>query len=1234
MRIALARIISAAVLATSTVALVQVAEASATVPAPFDTSFGTNGIAELTLPNVESTTSVTEVVEDSSGRLLGLLEIDGYRVAVVRLLANGNIDTTFGESGRSQFLELSQASMQVQSDGKILVAGYVPGKVLPEIFLTRINTSGIVDTSFGTNGSKTIGGFPGKMLSSSSRLLFQFDAINEAIYLGFQSPTALPSSNAHNTFTFMSMTQNGEFRTDWARDGSREIVPWAGGGPASSILLDMKVLSDGSLIAVGSSFNANADKQITLIKLTSSGWLDFDFDGPSGDSNGLVKVNFATETEAHMSAILPLGDGSFYLAGTAGTLYSGPRYYGMAKFASDGTPDSSFSSDGFALTQLQTDANTAFVPVIDRLQNGNVVFPVDVNSGTGYATFTPSGDVPTTSNCTTCLWNPSNETVRTHNLLVNSVGNVLIVGRNMTTNRFFGTLFTSSGTINHSFQTPDVRFYFVRWSVEAYKSIPQTDGSIIVLAFAESESGIERGVIFKLTAQGVMDQQFGAGGYSYLNSAYEDRSFWVSDAAVLPNGKILVVGSANDDNYQSTLILWRLNSDGSADNTFGTNGRTVTTDQAANLYPSTLIVQSNGKILLGVDRRENNVTLPWLYRYQSNGTLDISFTDSAGFQGGIQPTNNEGEGWGAWVFPAPNGAVYFTSKTTINNQIYLVLMRLQPDGSPDQTFGSNSRRTWNESDPNAIDWIADLVVDNNGKVMLLGSEDEPSPERSVIVRLNSDGSDDITFNSTGYSFFVLRDPSTARYVSSYAMVLSGNNFLVAGGGSIDQSGNQLFSAIAKLGSNTALDTSFGSGGVVQNAASDNSIFYGIEKLTNSTSLVTGLSQENGIKTGVVMKVSHQMPPTTTTPTLLAPINGAQFDLAPAGFTVTGSFPDTVLSGSIQITLTTSDNGGAKRTISVTDRQSLNVTFDPLEPESGILNNSWASAVVTTIAGSLNSTQRMPDGTYTVSIEYRSATGGPVAMATATTVVFRSKCPPGTFSATSFVPCTAASAGSFQNLYGATASVSCPAGTYQPTSGSTFCLTASPGHFVDAPGRSFQTPSPPGRFVATQGATSATMCAPGTYQPDASAITCLNATTHHFVPVQGSSTQFACPSGTHAPNAQSTSCIALSQDAPTTIAPVTTTPPTTTSPPTTIPNVETNADDDVKMVISVSQVAVLRRLQITVPRGGKVTMASRTPRVCRISKNRVQATSTGTCRVAVTVTDKKKKTTRTLALRVS
>ena len=1182
------RVFVAIALTASAVMVTSSQVAKASVPAPFDQEFGTNGIAELTLPNLESTTAVTDVVEDESDRLLGLLDIDGSRVAVVRLLASGSVDTTFGESGRSQMFELVQASMQVQAGGKILVAGYVPGNTLPEIFITRLTTAGLVDKSFGVNGSKKIGSFPGKMLSSSSRLLLRYDETNEVIYLGFQSRTTLQPSTDHNIFTFMSMTQDGEINYNWARNGSCEIAPMTGiASNNGSILLDMKVLLDGSLIAVGSSFSDNGqDKQITLIKLSPNGWLDNGFDGPSGNSNGLVKVNFATETDVYMSAIRPLGDHSFYLAGFAGTPYSGGAYYGIAKFNADGTPDLSFSSDGFALTQLPTDSNTSFVSAIEILQNGNVVFPVDVNEGTGYATFTPSGEVPTTSNCTTCLWNPSNNTVRTKNFLVNNDGHVLIVGGNTTNERFFATKFTSSGTVDNSFQTPDFRFYLHPWSVEAIKSIPQTDGSIIVLASASNESGglffgIERSVVFKLTATGTMDQQFGLGGYSFLSS-FEWGSHYVSDMTVQPDGKILVVGSADNinNNNQFSVLLWRLNSDGSADNAFGTNGRAFTNDQTANLYPTNLVLQSNGKILIGVDRFDYNSTLPWLYRYLSNGTLDTSFTDTNGFLGGIQPTNNEGNGGSALVFPGPNGAIYFTSSTTINGQSHLSLMRLQSDGSADQSFGSNGRRTWNHSDSNTIEWINDLVVADDGKVMLLGGEEEESPTRSVITRLNSDGSDDITFNSTGSSFFRLRDPSTSRPDSAAAMVVVGNSILVAGGGTMGQTGNRQFSAVAKLGSNAALDATFGSGGVVLDPPGNESYFFDLAQLTNSTSLVTGWSEENSIKTGIVMKVSHQMPPTTTAPILLAPLNAAQYKLTPTAFTVTGSFPDTVLSGSIDITLTTTDNGVATRSISVTDRQSLNVTFDPLEPQAVFSNNPWASAVTTLIAGTQNSTSRMPDGTYSVSVSYRNAIGGPKATASATSVVFRSKCAPGTFSATGFIPCTTAGSGSFQNLYGATTAINCPAGTYQPNTG---------------------------------------------------AITCLDAAINHFVPVQGSPIQIPCSTGTHAPDVRATSCTASSQSSPP--SPTTTVPPT---PTTTLPPAVVTSDEDIKLVVTVTQTAILKRMNLTVPSGSKVTMKTTSPKVCRVVKTKVQAIASGTCRVSVTLTDKKKKkaTTKSTSFRVT
>ena len=697
-------------------------------------------------------------------------------------------------------------------------------------------------------------------------------------------------------------------------------------------------------------------------------------------------------------------------------------------------------------------------------------------------------------------------------------------------------------------------------------------GSAIVRAFEKAGKevvGINRSVVFKLTATGTMDQQFGLGGYSYLSSFQWD-SHYVSDMTVQPDGKILVVGAADNinNNNEFSLLLWRLNSDGSADNAFGTNGRAFTNDQTANLFPTTLVLQSNGKILIGVDRYDYNSTLPWLYRYLSNGTLDTSFTDTNSFLGGIQPTNNEGTGGNALVFPGPNGAIYFSSSTTINGQSHLSLMRLQSDGSADQSFGSNGRRTWNHSDSNTIEWISDLVVADDGKVMLLGVEEDPSPERSVIARLNSDGSDDFTFNSTGYSFFVFRDPSTARYSSGSAMVVVGNSILVAGGGTVGQTGNRQYSAVAKLGSNAALDATFGSGGVVLDAPGNESYFFDLTQLTSSTSLVTGWSEENSIKTGIVMKVSHQMPPTTTAPILLAPLNAAQYELTPTAFTITGSFPDTVLSGSINITLTTTDNGGATRSISVTDRQSLNVTFDPLEPQAVFSNNPWASAVTTLIAGMQNSTSRMPDGTYSVSVSYRNAIGGPKATASATSVVFRSKCAPGTFSSTGFIPCTTTGSGSFQNLYGATAAINCQAGTYQPNTGS---------------------------------------------------ITCLDAAINHFVPVQGSPVQIPCSTGTHAPEVRATSCTASSQSSPT----------------TTLPPAVGTSDEDIKLVVTVTQAAILKRMKITVPSGSKVTMKTTSPKVCRVVKTKVQAISSGTCRVSVTLTDKKKKaTTKSTSFRVT
>lgn len=82
----------------------------------------------------------------------------GSEFALVRLNSNGTLDNSFGSSGTAQHPPsfFSGAynranSLLVQSDGKILVAGYVdttPRKMA----IVRYNSNGTVDTSFGTGG--------------------------------------------------------------------------------------------------------------------------------------------------------------------------------------------------------------------------------------------------------------------------------------------------------------------------------------------------------------------------------------------------------------------------------------------------------------------------------------------------------------------------------------------------------------------------------------------------------------------------------------------------------------------------------------------------------------------------------------------------------------------------------------------------------------------------------------------------------------------------------------------------------------------------------------------------------------------------------------------------------------------------------------------------------------------------------------------------------------------------
>jgi len=309
-----------------------------------DPNFGSNGVVKTKHNGMPS--SAWEVVLQTDGKIITLgtvkLSADQTKRVITRYNSNGSVDTSFGTNGSTliEIVSCSGSKIALQPDGKLIVAGLSQRGFAA----VRYNSNGSLDTSFGANGLAAL-----NPVNTSSD-----------IYYFVEDVTIQPDGKIVMAGSY-SIGNHIEFEVvRFNSDGTRDVInslDWGtlgnqyNYGKAVTIQPDNKIVMSGDMVSCCDSYHyislARFDPNVLLDRSTFS----------SGRGAVTARLNYFQ----HSSGALALqADGKIVVAGSIlGMDWKTPQNLALARFNSDGTLDTAFGGTGIVVTDFGAEESTA-----------------------------------------------------------------------------------------------------------------------------------------------------------------------------------------------------------------------------------------------------------------------------------------------------------------------------------------------------------------------------------------------------------------------------------------------------------------------------------------------------------------------------------------------------------------------------------------------------------------------------------------------------------------------------------------------------------------------------------------------------------------------------------------------------------------------------------------------------------------------------------------------------------
>ena len=530
--------------------------------------------------------------------IIGTGLINGkFQFAAERLWSEGTLDARFGKGGKSVIPfttdYLSANAVAIQPDGKILIAGTTSLYNDPDIAVARLSINGQLDRSFDGDGKLVLTELAHR--DQGNAVFVQADG------------EILVTGTTYSTFTqgLVARTlSDGERDKSHNRNG---IIRFGNNAATYGALAH----PDGDLTLAGSTSDSPVRPGPMAIFQVNEKALDQSF-GNGGQSVGPLGNEPA---DLQDMAIQP--DGKIIVAGTTGDSSSLHERGALARFDVNGRLDKTFGQGGKVTLSINSE-RTLFLTV--AVQNGKIAVAGYVLRGFRYDIFVAQFDAngildQTFGNGGIVLPDlPAGSALGS--ILIDSIGRVVVAGGG---NEFLVLRYLANGSPDNSFGTAGVKT--ITFSGPA--------GASFVTLLPDSKLLLGGGVhlattdlaMARLNSDGTLDGTFGQNGTTTVD--FDGDQDYLHDAAVLPDGKIVTVGtSGNGSVFHTTLV--RFNANGILDQTFGNNGRVVSPASDNLDEGQSIALQSDGKILVAAYAYRTFGSDFIVLRFNQDGSLDSS----------------------------------------------------------------------------------------------------------------------------------------------------------------------------------------------------------------------------------------------------------------------------------------------------------------------------------------------------------------------------------------------------------------------------------------------------------------------------------------------------------------------------------------------------------------------------------------------------------------------------------